>query len=338
MTPGRQTMLRIDDSSQISAARRVLGEYARQARFSEVEAGNAAIVLTEAATNMLKHAGGGQLVLRVLGSDPHGVEILAIDSGRGMEDWELSSRDGYSTGTTPGNGLGAMRRLSSEFDVYTRPGKGSVFRMALWRGNGERDGRSFETGVVCLPVAGEHECGDIWGWRAAGEGTAFMVADGLGHGPEAAVAARTALSVFEGLEKPTPLRLVDYWHGALRATRGAALAVVFFEPAADGGTLLRFAGVGNISAGMHAPGQTRQFASQAGIVGHNVRKPGETTMAWAQDALLIMHSDGMATHWSLDKYPGLAARHAGIIAAVLYRDLARGRDDVTVLVARPGKG
>jgi anti-sigma regulatory factor (Ser/Thr protein kinase) len=330
-------MLRIDDSSQISAARRALGEHARLANLSEVEAGNAAIVLTEAATNMLKHAGGGQVVLRTLGREPGGVEVLAIDSGRGMEDWELSSRDGYSTGTTPGNGLGAMRRLSSEFDVYTRPGKGSVFRMAIWREGCERDNQDFELGVVCLPVAGEHECGDIWGWRAAGEGAAFMVADGLGHGPGAAVASRTALGVFEQLEQPTPLLFVDHAHGALRATRGAALSVVFFEPEPEGGARLRFAGVGNISVGMHAPGQTRQFASQAGIVGHNVRKPAEASIPWAADALLIMHSDGMATHWSLDKYPGLAARHAGTIAAVLYRDLTRGRDDVTVLVARPGR-
>jgi len=338
MNPGRQIMLRMDDSSQISAARRALGEHARLACLSEVEAGNAAIVLTEAATNMLKHAGGGQVVLRTLGSEPGGVEILAIDGGRGMEDWELSSRDGYSTGTTPGNGLGAMRRLSSEFDVYTRPGKGSVFRMAIWREGCGPDAADFETGVVCLPVAGEHDCGDIWGWRALGEGAAFMVADGLGHGPEAAVAARTALGVFERLEQPAPLLFIDYAHGALRATRGAALAVVLFEPGPDGAARLRFSGVGNISVGMHAPGQSRQFASQAGIIGHNMRKPAEATAPWVEDALLIMHSDGMATHWSLDKYPGLAARHAGIIAAVLYRDLARGRDDVTVLVARPGKG
>lgn len=313
----------------------MLGDYARQARLSEVEAGNAAIVATEAATNMLKHAGGGQLLMRALGEPAGGVEILAVDAGRGMEDWELSSRDGYSTGGTPGNGLGAMRRLATEFDVYTRAGKGSVFRMAIWRGGRAVRVPGFEIGAVCLPVAGEYECGDIWGHRPAGAGAVFMVADGLGHGPEAAVAARTALGVFGRTENPTPLLLIDHCHGALRATRGAALAVVFFEPGSDGAARLRFAGVGNISAGMHAPGHARQFASQAGIVGHNVRKPAELAIDWNGEALLIMHSDGMATHWSLDKYPGLAARHAAIIAAVLYRDLARGRDDITVLVARP---
>jgi hypothetical protein len=47
-----------------------------------------------------------------------------------------------------------------------------------------------------------------------------------------------------------------------------------------------------------------------------------------------MHSDGLSAHWSLDSYPGLRARHPALIAATLYRDLARERDDVTVLVAR----
>ena len=46
-----------------------------------------------------------------------------------------------------------------------------------------------------------------------------------------------------------------------------------------------------------------------------------------------MHSDGLATQWQLDRYPGLAARHPSVIAGVLYRDFRRERDDVTVLVA-----
>ena len=47
-----------------------------------------------------------------------------------------------------------------------------------------------------------------------------------------------------------------------------------------------------------------------------------------------MHSDGLGTHWDLGTYPGLTARHPGLIASVLYRDFARRRDDVTVIVAK----
>jgi hypothetical protein len=56
------------------------------------------------------------------------------------------------------------------------------------------------------------------------------------------------------------------------------------------------------------------------------------------NALLLLHSDGLATHWNLADYPGLVGRHPGIIAGVLYRDHERGRDDVTVLVVRNGGG
>jgi len=50
--------------------------------------------------------------------------------------------------------------------------------------------------------------------------------------------------------------------------------------------------------------------------------------------MLVLHSDGLVSHWSLDAYPGLAARDPSLIAGILYRDFTRGRDDVTVVVAK----
>jgi anti-sigma regulatory factor (Ser/Thr protein kinase) len=330
-----QQMFRIAEASQVSAVRRSLADWSRAAKLSEVEAGNAAIALTEAATNMLKHAGGGEIILRTLGEPASGVEVLALDEGPGIADWDLSVRDGYSTGTSPGNGLGAMRRLSAEFDVYTGQARGSVFRMAFWR-HGAGAVSAFDVGAVCLPLAGETECGDTWTARESDTASLFMVADGLGHGPEAAMAARTAVVTAHRGPIGKPLAALDEIHGALRSTRGAAVALVHVEHGASGPGRLTFAGVGNIAAGLHADG-TRQFASYAGIVGHNMRKVVEIPQPWEKEALLIMHSDGMATRWSLEKYPGLRMRHPGVIAAVLYRDLARGRDDVTVLVIRQKK-
>ena len=75
--------------------------------------------------------------------------------------------------------------------------------------------------------------------------------------------------------------------------------------------------------------------------GTSIRKVQEFTYPWDCGALLIMHSDGLATQWALDRYPGLSARHPSVIAGVLYRDFRRKHDDVTVLVARerePGRG
>ena len=90
-------------------------------------AGKVAIVATELANNLLRHAGGGELLLQTLGDDESPVvELLAIDRGPGMADVARCLADGYSTGGTPGTGLGAVRRLATEFDIYSAPGEGTI--------------------------------------------------------------------------------------------------------------------------------------------------------------------------------------------------------------------
>jgi hypothetical protein len=74
--------------------------------------------------------------------------------------------------------------------------------------------------------------------------------------------------------------------------------------------------------------------SHNGTVGLQVRKIQEVSYPWPADAVLVMHSDGLQSHWRLGQYPGLAQRDAALIAGVLYRDFTRGRDDVSVVVQR----
>jgi hypothetical protein len=122
-------------------------------------------------------------------------------------------------------------------------------------------------------------------------------------------------------------------HAALRNTRGAAVAVAEVDPRRD---TVRFCGVGNVSGAAVSDQGTRTMVSQNGTVGHEMRKVSEFSYPWPAHALLVLHSDGLSTHWSLDGYPGLSRRHPSLIAGVLYRDFKRGRDDVTVVVARGG--
>ena len=112
------------------------------------------------------------------------------------------------------------------------------------------------------------------------------------------------------------------------------------RPARPGRGEVRYAGVGNISGVIldTATGETTSMVSQNGTVGYAIRKIQTYDYPWTEDSLLLMHSDGLATHWNLDRYPGLRQRHPSLIAGVLYRDHKRGRDDVTVLVARPVEG
>jgi Stage II sporulation protein E (SpoIIE) len=159
----------------------------------------------------------------------------------------------------------------------------------------------------------------------------LMVADGLGHGPLAAQASLDAVRVFREHATRGPGEILERVHPALRATRGAAIGIAEVD---FSGRSLRFAGVGNIAATIFANGTSRSTVSQNGTVGHTMRRIQEFDYPFPSGALLVMHSDGLATHWQLGRYAGLEARHPALIAAVLYRDFTRERDDVTVLAAR----
>jgi hypothetical protein len=98
--------------------------------------------------------------------------------------------------------------------------------------------------------------------------------------------------------------------------------------------VVRFAGLGNISARLVRDGGVRHLVSHNGTAGHAARRIDEFTYPWTPDDRLVMHSDGLATQRDLDAYPGLMERHPSLVAAVLYRDFTRGRDDATVVVAR----
>lgn len=329
---GRQSSHHVGELSEIASVRRAGNDLARRLGFGEVRAGQLAIVITEAATNIVKHAREGEILLRELGDGVRtGVEIIAIDRGPGMANVALRMEDGNSTAGTYGVGLGAIRRLSQEFDVYSFEGQGTVMLMTLWIDGVLGPLQDWLVGAVCVPLAGEDECGDAWAIGVRADGVAVGVADGLGHGPDAALASEPAVKLVAEADSACACDLVTLAHGALRGTRGAALAVALIDTAKGE---LSFCGVGNI-AGCIANGSTRRhLMSHNGIVGSNLRKTQEFRHEWKSGALLILHSDGIATRWDVDAYPGLSFRHPALIAAVLYRDFARPRDDSLVLVLR----
>jgi anti-sigma regulatory factor (Ser/Thr protein kinase) len=350
-----QQRFEIGDPSQVSYARRGIGELAHSIGCSETVTGRLAIIVTECATNQLKHAQRGELLVRPIHAaassgaalpSRYGIELLAIDGGPGIHDLHACFVDGYTTAGSPGNGMGAIQRLADELDVWSAAGLGTVLRVVVWSDTGTghaivEHGQPIEYGAINLPLHGETLCGDAWtcGY-AAGEFT-VMVADGLGHGPLAHSAAVAATDTFARLGPASVEAIVVAAHEALRPTRGAALGVARIPAwaGADGApAVARFCGVGNIAASVWTPYGHRHLVSHAGIVGHQLRKAQEFQVDWPTGAVLIVHSDGLATRWDLSRYPGLTLRHPTLIAAILYRDFARGRDDVTVFVARARDG
>lgn len=326
----------VADSSQVAAARQAVQRLARDLEFDETGSGRAAIVATEAVTNMLKHASGGTFTARALArGSALGIEMLAIDAGAGMASFEESARDGVSTSGTPGTGLGAIRRMCSGLDVYTRPGLGTILRMEMWNRAAPAPDGLYEVGAIRVPKPGETACGDAWGMARHAHGATFVLADGLGHGPDASRAAALAVETLRGREHESAIRLLDLAHARLRPTRGAAVAMMRHEAARGE---IAFAGVGNLSAVVLDGTARRSMVSHNGIVGHNVHRSEEYRYPWPAGALLVAHTDGLETQWDLAAFPGAARAHPSVVAAMLYRKHARRRDDVAILVVRAGRG
>ena len=328
----QQILVRIDDRSHVGEARREAARITQILRFDAIQAGRVAIAITEAATNILKHAGTGKILLFPLLLDRlSGLEILVLDRGPGVANLERSLTDGYSTAGTMGGGLGALVRASHKFDIHSTLGRGTAMRLEIWATPTVPAAHLTEWGAVSLAKDGQVVTGDAWSLEGEGDVRTILVADGLGHGPDAARAARAAVEAFACNSSAKPADLMRICHAALAGTRGAAAAAAQFTAAHRQGS---FAGVGNITCRVESADERKELASHNGTLGHDLPRVQQFGFTLPTDAILVLHTDGLATRWAVSDYPGLMGKHAGLIAAVLYRDHERGNDDVTVVVLK----
>jgi len=160
----------VTDASQVGDPRRMALWLAEQLGFSDERGGRAALIVSELGTNLVKHARGGEILIRPLTSsagERSGIEIVAVDTGPGMTNPFRSRRDGYSTTGTLGHGLGAIERQADAFDLYSHTG-GTIIVASLWRDPRELTSHTrsrYEVGAVHVSKTGEDVCGDAWAWR-----------------------------------------------------------------------------------------------------------------------------------------------------------------------------
>ncbi|MFE5292003.1 ATP-binding protein [Isoptericola sp. NPDC056618] len=320
----------VDHPSAVGAVRRAATTAALSLGLGEARAAEAGLVVSELASNQTRHAGSGSVVLRVSRWDGHAaLEVLAVDSGPGMRDLGAAMRDGVSSRGTLGIGLGTLPRLTSSWDAWSAPGQGTVVA-ATFASPGSRPDPAPGAGLT-RPMTGQAVCGDAFALRTDDGVTSVLVADGLGHGPLAAVASRSAVRAFLEAEPAGPAALLARVHGALGGTRGAAVSVSRFEH----GTL-RHAGLGNIGGTVQGADRPRSLVSQPGIAGTHARAVREVAVPVGAGDLLVLHSDGLTDRASLAAYPGLAARSPLVVAGLLMRDFAVRRDDACVVVVPLG--
>ena len=326
----RQAICSIRDETQIGAARRRARQLAESVPLDEVMTANVGIVATELASNMFKHAGGGELFIRHISDEEFkGLELVAVDRGPGMRDISLALQDGHSTSGTPGTGLGAARRLSEVFDLHSEPGKGTVVLSRIGTGKVQRV-LTPSWGSMETSAPGETVSGDQWSMMCREGDQYVMMVDALGHGVLANEAASTAIRTFAEYGADQPGAFLRRAHEALRSGRGAAIAVARCEL---GRGTLTYAGIGNVAGVIvRMDGRQHGLVSHNGTIGADSISVKEFGYEWLPGEKLVMHTDGLRTRWILNQRPGLSARHPAVIAAVLHRDCLRGKDDATVLV------
>ncbi len=326
-----QLKLQVEDASHVAETRRQCVRIAERAGFSETDAGRVAIVATEFATNLLKHASRGGLIAGLIeAGSGYAVQILSLDKGAGIPDLAAASRDGFSTAGSPGNGLGALRRLSDIFEVSTLPGEGTAMLAVLYASRSAGNARHPKSGAVSIPKTGEEVCGDAWAEVSEGSRTTVLVADGLGHGYGAFEAAQEAVRIFRKQAAAPVADIVAAINAGLKKTRGAAVSVARLDYERGVAT---YAGIGNIMGAIFSEDSVRRMVSLNGTAGLSARHIQAFEYPLAPGSRVALASDGIASGWSILKYPGLLCASPALAAGVIFRDFERGRDDATIFVA-----
>ena len=326
-SPQDMRWLRVEDASAVAACRQAVQNMAERLRFPAARIGQLALAVTEAASNLYKHAEQGSLLLCVNRDGPQpGIDLVTIDAGPGVRDVSAALRDGHSTAGTLGIGLGAIQRLADFADLYSRPGHGTSLVARFCASPPVSQPRW--AGLI-RPITGEIECGDAYGVIPADGAVTAVLCDGLGHGPLAAAAA--AAGVAAVLDDPAgePAALLERVHRRMSGTRGGAVGIVQVS-----GQLARFAGLGNVAASIVSGGKRKSMISIPGIAGVQARTIRQFEYDVPPGSAVVVHSDGISSRWEAAALPALEARDPLLIAAVLLAEAGVHRDDAGVLVLK----
>ncbi|CAL9282869.1 SpoIIE family protein phosphatase [Streptomyces sp. SudanB182_2057] len=336
----------VHDSTRVRDARMAAREACDDSGLAPARTAAAELVATELATNLLKHAGGGLMVVNLVeppdGGTGASVQVYSLDHGPGIADVAAALRDGYSTADgSLGAGLGSCRRSANAFHLYSRPGRGTVAAARIDPGPGGRGAppARLPAGGITVSLGQDAQCGDAWGWVRSGQLLTLLLADGLGHGPKAAHASTAAVAELRRAGHLPPADLLRRLHSALRPTRGAAVAVAQVD---TDRAELSFAGVGNVSARMRGGESWTSLLSHPGIVGaYFPAQVPVRRLPWRQDSLLVVHSDGLPSRWTPPDDAGLLAHDPSVVAAAILRDAGSParpvRDDTSVAVLAPDR-
>ncbi|MGZ5243753.1 MAG: ATP-binding protein [Bacteroidia bacterium] len=329
------------DKSYASLIKKEIRKMAEAAGFAGSRLGEVEIVASEIISNLIKHSDKGAELLakNVFYEDgTAGIELISIDNGPGMLDPYKMLADGISTTKTLGQGLGAMKRLSDDFDIYSQKDWGTLVLCRLYINkpkNTLKIRERLKVNTVMVPKPGEDFCGDGWAMKTTGTNVWILATDGLGHGPDAYKASQMAVQNFLEHDFSLPSEVIVHLHEKIKSTRGIVGSVMLFDQEAK---TLTYCGVGNISARVIMHDSTKSFISYNGIIGMNKPATIHDQKIDAKDFMyVIFTSDGIVTRWDLNAHPGLVRLDNSLLAAYLYKDYSRRTDDILIISVRISK-
>ena len=124
----------IATAEDVVAVRQAVRQRAVELGFNLVDQTKIVTAASELARNTLQYGGGGTLrIEEVIDGRRRGLRLVFEDDGPGIANVELAMKDGYTTGNGLGLGLSGAKRLSSEFDIHSRPGEGTRVTIVRWR-------------------------------------------------------------------------------------------------------------------------------------------------------------------------------------------------------------
>jgi anti-sigma regulatory factor (Ser/Thr protein kinase) len=331
LTPDESELIEVIDHASISLVReRVRSETNAQGLSVEI-AETLALLATELATNQLAHARDGNiLVHRIAREGTPGIEVIAADRGRGLEDPKRALAGGESTAGGLGQGIAACARLADELDVDVRIDEGTEIRVRKFAA--PLSSKS-EVGIMARPLAGEPESGDDAVFLRHEETVLVAVADGLGHGVEARAASRGAITAIRANASQSLPALIRDVGRALAGTRGAALAIARVDRRS---AALEHAALGDVQAHLYAPRTCTRFPPAAGVLGARATpaKIATHTSAIGRGNALVLFTDGLKSRIDIKDELDLLWGHPIVIAQSLLARFARPHDDALVLVVR----
>jgi anti-sigma regulatory factor (Ser/Thr protein kinase) len=322
------------DRSYFAIIKKEVHHFAITAGFNEKRIAELDIVVAELTSNLHKYAQAGELLVgHFKNTDNEYVELISIDNGPGITDLSRVMADGFSTTNTMGHGLGSIKRLSDQFDAFSSKGWGTILLSRIYKTPPDlKRKKDYSVAAIVVSKPGETTSGDGYYVKVTEQYIKVLLADGLGHGPEANFAVNEGVKAFKLCPDHSPVEILRFMHSHVRKTRGMVATVAVFDLKKRD---MRIAGVGNISGKLLGNVLDKNQLAYNGIVGHNVPNTMNDQYLSLDDYnQLILCSDGMRSRWEANKLPGLARCDGSIQAAAIYKDFARRTDDMSVLIIK----